>query len=669
MELLISIATKAAEVLLEPMAAPIKRHANLVLHSKRTHQELQKEFKDLESVRNRVQNEVNQAKWKGEEINEEVIKWLEDVETITTDIGIFLANIPEPSTTCLKGPSCGRSYKLGKKAMKQKSAIITHLERGNTFSQVSHPVLPRGIELLSHDDFTAFPSVTLAFNEIMNSLKKDRTRMVGVLGMGGIGKTTLVKEVGRVAKDKNKFDQVIMAVVSQIPDVRRIQGQLGDMLGLSFSRETVIGRSGQLSDRIKKEKSVLIILDDIWSRIDLADIGIPFNDDHMGCKILLTTRREQVCTLMGCQEIVYLNLLNEVEASSLFRKYAGNMLKDPSTDTEMVAKELMGECDGLPLALVVVASALRDKTDLQDWKCALEKIKMSKLCEIENVDRNVYACIELSYEYLKGRVAKKCFLLCSLFPEDSEIDIGELANYAMGFGLFDDDGVDSFIMAKSQVESTLRDLKASCLLLKTDSMMKRVKMHDMVRDAALWITSKGDQMFLVPISSHYNWTKNKLDKVTAISLLACTENKTFPDKAECPSLKILLLAQKVNLTLKDSCFEAMTSLRVLDLTAKMLLDLVLPSSLQHLVNLGTLHLRRWRICGDTTMIGKLKKLEILSFSGSVIYSLPKEIGDLSELMFLDLSGCKELGSSYTEVQRRLSKLEIVHTPNMPMQIF
>lgn len=73
---------------------------------------------------------------------------------------------------------------------------------------------------------------------------------------------------------------------------------------------------------------------------------------------------------------------------------------------------------------------------------------MLKFCEIENVDRNVYVCIELSYEYLKGRVVKKCFLLCFLFLEDFEIDIGELVNYVMGFGLFDDDGVDLFIMVK-----------------------------------------------------------------------------------------------------------------------------------------------------------------------------------------------------------------------------
>lgn len=67
-------------------------------------------------------------------------------------------------------------------------------------------VFLRGIEFLFYDDFMVFFLVILVFNEIMNFLKKDRIRMVGVFGMGGIGKIILVKEVGRVVKDKNKFD-------------------------------------------------------------------------------------------------------------------------------------------------------------------------------------------------------------------------------------------------------------------------------------------------------------------------------------------------------------------------------------------------------------------------------------------------------------------------------
>ena len=153
----------------------------------------------------------------------------------------------------------------------------------------------------------------------MEALEKSETNMVGVCGMGGIGKTTLVKEVGFKAKREGLFNMVVMAVVSQSAEIPRIQRQLGEQLDLRYSCETEYGRANQLRAGIKREDKILVILDDVWSKIRLTEIGIPYGNDHDGCcKVLLSTRREQVCTSMGCQEIIHMELLDDKGAWDLF---------------------------------------------------------------------------------------------------------------------------------------------------------------------------------------------------------------------------------------------------------------------------------------------------------------------------------------------------------------
>ena len=232
---------------------------------------------------------------------------------------------------------------------------------------------------------------------------------------------------------------------------------------------------------------------------------------------------------------------------------AGAILNDMSPEMEKVAKEVCRECDRLPLALVEVGRALSDK-HLAEWQCAAQKLERWRLAAIETVDpQQKFYGIKSSYDFLKGEVTKKCFLLCSLFPEDHEIEMGELAFYATGFGLFDE-----FESASDQVETTVNDLIESSVLMRDTSRSRNVRMHDVVRDAALWMTTNGEDKFLAPDPSQMNWTRNqKFDTMAAISLLACLDNQHFPNETAYPRLKIFLLSQRVPLHLRDNCFQGM----------------------------------------------------------------------------------------------------------------
>ena len=117
----------------------------------------------------------------------------------------------------------------------------------------------------------------------MKALEDSTVNIVGVYGAGGVGKTTLVKEVANKAREKKLFNMVVMANVTRIPDIERIQGQIAEMLGMRLEEESEIVRADRIRKRLMKEKeSTLIILDDLWDGLNLNILGIPRSEDDDG---------------------------------------------------------------------------------------------------------------------------------------------------------------------------------------------------------------------------------------------------------------------------------------------------------------------------------------------------------------------------------------------------
>ena len=138
----------------------------------------------------------------------------------------------------------------------------------------------------------------------------------------------MAKVVAKRAKDDKLFDEVVMAVVSQTLDLKNIQGQIAEMLGLQFAEEYPLVRADRLKKRLMDSKSVIVILDDVWDALDLKAVGIPYGGQHNRCKILLTSRSEDACTQMKSQKIFKIEVLSEEEAWNLFREMAGNCIED-----------------------------------------------------------------------------------------------------------------------------------------------------------------------------------------------------------------------------------------------------------------------------------------------------------------------------------------------------
>jgi len=475
-----SIVSKIAELSVEPAT----RQFRYMFCFNNFVEEFKERKENLALALDGLQKDVEAAERNAEEINKGVKKWLKDANKEIEGAKPLESEIEKNGKCFIWCPNCMRQFKFSKALDKKSETLRALQENRKKFPTVSHKAPLDPIEFLPSKEFTSSESSKEAFEQIMKALIDDKVNMIGLCGMGGVGKTTLVKEVGRRAKELQLFPEVLMAAVSQNPNVTDIQDQMADKLGLDIKEKSKEGRAGRLRQRLKQVEKMLIILDDVWKHIDLKEIGIPFGDDHRGCKILLTTRLQGICSSMECQKKVYLRVLSEDEALVLFRINAG--LRDGDSTLKKVAREVATECQGLPIALVTVGRALRDKSAVQ-WEVAFEELKNSKSSLLrEQIDEIVYARLKLSYDYLKHKETKLCFLLCCLFPKDCNIPIEDLTRYAIGYGLYED--VKSIDDARKQVYAGIQDLKAHSMLLGTETE-EHVKMHYLVRDVAIQIAS------------------------------------------------------------------------------------------------------------------------------------------------------------------------------------
>ncbi|XVF77646.1 hypothetical protein PTKIN_Ptkin14bG0063800 [Pterospermum kingtungense] len=457
------IAAAASNAVGTLLVKPITSRFHYLFGFNKIVEDLLKEKDILTIEKGRVQRNVEEAIMQSEVIEMYVEQWLIQAEIVLNDVQCLEVRIEENKRCFRWCPNWSNRYRLSK-MMVEKAMNIRELVECSQFERCGHRAALLGLEFLECTGYLVSQSSTFAFNEIMEALKNDEFNMIGVYGMAGVGKTTLVKHVGNEAKRLQLVDQVIMVVISQLPHIGKIQEKIADFLDLKLERATREGRAEELWLRLANKEKVLIILDDVWSELDLKDIGIPLGQNHKGCTIIFTTRIRRVCKSMGSQIAVSLGVLDEDEGWNLFKMNA--RLENASPDIIEVAKEVSKECVGLPLAIVTLASALRSTEDPNAWKSALHKLRSAELTDFTDIENSVYLSLKISYDHLRREAAKKCFLLCSLYPEDHLIDEEDLVRNAWGLGLYH--YTVSIDEARSEVFVEIQHLKDSNLLLEDE---------------------------------------------------------------------------------------------------------------------------------------------------------------------------------------------------------
>lgn len=110
----------------------------------------------------------------------------------------------------------------------------------------------------------------------MDALNDPDVDLVGVYGMPGVGKSTLLVKIAEQLKPAGMFDVVVLALLSPNSTPREIQGKIADGLHFKLDAATDTRRANRLRKRLEKEKKILIILDDTWEELKLQDVGIPW---------------------------------------------------------------------------------------------------------------------------------------------------------------------------------------------------------------------------------------------------------------------------------------------------------------------------------------------------------------------------------------------------------
>ncbi|EOY25576.1 Disease resistance protein family [Theobroma cacao] len=364
-------------------------------------------------------------------------------------------------------------------------------------------------------------------------------------------------------------------------------------------------------------------MDDVWERVDLIKVGIPvLNQDNVS-KLIFTTRFLEVCGKMEAQEKIEVKCLRKDEAWELFEKKVGEETLDSHPDTRGLAQQVAAKCGGLPLALITIGRAMACKKMPQDWKYAIEVLQKFPH-KLARMDQQVYSLLKFSYDSLPTDTMRSCLLYCSLYPEDYKIGVIWLIEYWFCEGFLDE--FDNISRARMQGYSIINFLCNACLLERCEDAIF-VKMHDVIRDMALWIAREceaPEKKFLVRERVKLNTTYDVENWKGVRMSLSYSEIEVLRGTPRCPNLQTLFLNENNLMMISDGLFQFMRNLRVLSLYANFSLC-ELPKGISNLVSLECLNLSHTGIMELPIELNRLSKLKVLNLHETLqLQKIPRQ---------------------------------------------
>ncbi|KAL5726019.1 hypothetical protein ACHQM5_009092 [Ranunculus cassubicifolius] len=482
----------------------VEREFGYLIHFKRSTNSLEEKIKQLTATKRDVQKRIDAAIRNGELVDEKVEDWMTRVDRVLGQ-ATELSEEARVINSWFRGWCCGR-FSLGREAEKKILVIQGLCDEGSSFgTTVSCPKPTQSLKLVGTEDFNAFASRASTAEEIRKALLDDAINMVGVHGMPGVGKTTLIKAIAKQVKEEQLFQEVVVVIVSQNPSLKELQRDIAEKLDLSLDGDNVLRRAQQLSERLNQDaKMTLVILDDVWDRIELSEVGIPYKNHGNCCKVLFTTRDQGVCDRMEANTKIEVELLSQEDSWVLFRQKSGTVA-DYS-----VAQDILDECKCLPLAIVTLGLALRNKNK-NVCGDALEQMRKS----IFKGMSPVVSSIKLSYNFLESESVRLCFLFCCLFPEDHRIKLEVFLIYVMGEKLLED--VDTYDEARGRLQSIMDMLASSGLLIRDG--YGYITMHDVVRDTAISIAMEEQRHIVKAGRNLRDWPDMELGNCKRMSMM------------------------------------------------------------------------------------------------------------------------------------------------------
>ncbi|GKV46388.1 hypothetical protein SLEP1_g53374 [Rubroshorea leprosula] len=467
--------------------------------------------------------------------------------------------------------------------------------------------------------------------------------VIPIVGMGGLGKTTLARLIYNDKKLEGKFDLKAWVSVSDEFDVARITRTILEQV---TEKKCVLDDFCSLQEELEGELSgrkFFLVLDDVWNK-EYGGWDVlkrPFMSGVLGSKIIVTTRNKDVGTMMRGDDGVYnLALLQDDVCLPLFTRHAlGKENFDAHPYLQDVGKKLVERCKRLPLALKTLGGVLRGKLCRDEW----ENVLNSDIWGSSEDRSRILPALRLSYNDLPSYL-KRCFAYCALFPQDYEFKEKELVLLWMAEGL-----LQQYSCGKKQVEEEIghqyfRELLSRSLFQQSSTNKSQFVMHDLINDLAVDVAGK------IYCNLERSMGDEKLEKARHLSFI--------PHRFEISERFTLLDKLKHLRTFLPLC----DHYQFQQYLSKKILHDFLPT----LNRLRVLSLRRYQISELPESFQNLKHIRYIDLSSTSIECIPESVGSLLFLQTLLLCGCEKLSKLPMTIGNLidLHHLDITDTPSL-----
>jgi len=501
--------------------------------------------------------------------------------------------------------------------------------------KLTYTSLPNESVIYGRDDDKDF-----VFNWLTSDTRNNLS-ILSIVGMGGLGKTSLAQHVFNDPRIEAKFDIKVWISVPQEFDVLNVSKVILDTITGSTDhsiQQEVVQR------RLKEKftgKKFLLVLDDVWNerQSKWEDVQKPLIFGGQGSRILVTTRSEKVAVTMRSEKHL-LQVLREDYCWDLFAKHAFQSDNtQPHPEFIEIGKKIVEKCNGLPLALKTMGSLLHNKSSFWEW----ESIMKSEIWDFSEDESDILPALRLSYLHLPSHL-KKCFAFCALFPKGYEFDKECLIELWMA-----ENFLQSPLQKKSPKEvgeQYFYDLLSWSFFQQSDNEEKKCFiMHDLLNDLAKYVSEDicirlgVDEPKGIPKTSrHFSFPTTTVKYFDGFGSLTDTQKlHTF-----------MRTDRRMN---NPFCFRWYCKMSIDDLFSKFKFIRVL--SLSRCSNLKVV----------PQSVGNLKHLCSLDLSYTDIEKLPHSISLLCMLQILKLNYCRRLKElpSYLHQLDNLRRIEFMNT--------
>ncbi|CAL5379516.1 unnamed protein product [Camellia sinensis] len=270
---------------------------------------------------------------------------------------------------------------------------------------------------------------------LRDAATQNKVDVIPIVGMGGVGKTTLAQLICDDNGVKNHFDLKAWVCVSDEFDVKRITKAILDEFILDSCNLTELNTLQRKLEDTLAGKKFLLVLDDVWNHRaeEWSSLQSPFRAAAHGSKIIVTTRITTVARQVGTIEHHDLKELSLDDCWSIFAQHAfKNINISEHPELESIGRQIVAKCGGLPLAARALGSLLQCNQNEHEWKMVLTSNIWDKPYE----ESHILPSLKLSYHHLPSHL-KRCFGYCAIVPKDYEFGKDELVLLWMAEGLIE----------------------------------------------------------------------------------------------------------------------------------------------------------------------------------------------------------------------------------------